>query len=368
MLLTDALATLVREARDMVTLSVYIDGRVADPVMRTRWRTELQNAIEATRAQIPDLERQAFLVCETRLEQVLAQFDGAIGAPGFVAFVTPDQVRFAEPVATPMPTMVFWSRGARVAPYVRALEHERPVLAVIAGSREARMYKWHTGALTRLDSVLAHDHREDGEVPDRARTASDGGGHRNVRGATGADELDRLQEADLQRLASDTAVQIADHVGNSGWVVLGGAREVVPRVLAALPKGLADRTTVSTHMKCKATTTEIRDAVSEGAAALRHAREERLVSQLVERLHKSSRAAVGLESTLAAIELGAVEELLLTQSAWVAHPFEVEEVVSGVLMQGGVVEHVDGSAAHTLDSEGGGVGALLRFPLPATAA
>jgi hypothetical protein len=34
------------------------------------------------------------------------------------------------------------------------------------------------------------------------------------------------------------------------------------------------------------------------------------------------------------------------------------------MMQGGVVEHVDGEAARTLDVAGGGVGALLRFPAP----
>ncbi len=364
MLGTDALVTLVRESHDVVTLSVYVDGRVTDPAMRTRWRTELQNALDVTRSGVPDLERQAFLVCETRLEQALSQFDGAIGAPGFVAFITPDQVRFAEPVATPMPTIAFWSRGARVAPYVRALEHERPVVAVITGSREARLYEWHTGTLTRLDSVLSRDSTE-GEAPDRARTANDSdGGHRNVRGATGRDEAQRQKEADLHRLIGDTVDRVAHHVGNSGWVVLGGAKDVVPRLLTALPQSLAERTLVHPGMRSKATLSEIRDAVHDGAARLRHAREQRLVSELVERMHKNSRATVGLAPTQSAIRHGAVEELLLTQAAWIAHPKEVENVVSGTLLQGGIVEHVDGEAARTLDAQGGGIGALLRFPTP----
>jgi stalled ribosome rescue protein Dom34 len=85
----------------------------------------------------------------------------------------------------------------------------------------------------------------------------------------------------------------------------------------------------------------------------------------VERAHaKTVRATVGLETTRSAIEMGAVEELLLTQAAWAKHPGEVEGVVSGTLMQGGLVEHVDGDAARTLDAEGGGIGALLRFPTP----
>jgi len=364
MLSSDALVALVRESHDVVTLSVSIDGRVSDPVMRTRWRTELQNALDAARAGVPPLEREAFLLCETRLEQVLSRFDGAIGAPGFIAFVTPDQVRFAERVGTPMPTAVFWSRGARVAPYVRALEHERPVLAVIGGSREVRLYRSHLGTLERLEAVVARDIRGDSEAADRARTASDAGGHRNVRGATGADDMRRVQEASLQRLVADTVERITEHAGNSGWVVLGGAKDVVPRLLAALPRAVAERTLVHPGMRSKATLAEIRTAVNDGGARLRQAREQRLVSELVERAHKNARATVGLIRTRAAIELGAVEELLVTATAWAEYPREVEQVIAGTLMQGGAVEHVEGDAARQLDSEAGGVGALLRFAAP----
>lgn len=362
MLGTDALVTLVRESHDVVTLSVYIDGRVTDPAMRTRWRTELQNALDTARAGVSPLEREAFLICETLLEQALSRYDGALGAPGFVAFVTPDAVRFAEPVATPMPTIAFWSRGARVAPYVRALEHERPVLAVVSGSREMRLYRWHIGTLQRLDSVQARDVLGDGEAPARARTASDAGGHRNVRGATGADDVQRVQEAELHRLVNDTVQRLVQEAGHSGWVVLGGAKDVVPRLLAALPRQVAERTLVHPGLRSKATLSEIRTAVEEGATRLRHAREQRLVSQLVERAHKSARATVGLIPTREALALGAVEELLLTPRAWAAHPADVEAVVSGTLRQGGAVEHVDGDAARTLDAEGNGIGALLRFP------
>ncbi len=369
MLGTDALSTLVRESHDVVTLSVYIDGRVTDPAMRTRWRTELQNALDTARSGVPAFEREAFLICETRLEQALSRFDGAIGAPGFVAFITPDQVRFAEQVATPMPTIAFWSRGARVAPYVRALEHERPVIAVIAGSRETRLYRWHTGTLIRLDSVeTARDVRAEGDAPDRARTASDAGGHRNVRGATLTDNLQRVEDAQVHRLVNETVERIAQHAGQSGWVVLGGAKDIVPRILTALPRAAAERTLVHQGLRSKATLSDIREAVQDGAARLRHAREQRLVSELVERAHANARATVGLGPTQSAIEMGAVEELLLTPTAWNTHPREVERVVSGTLMQGGAVEHVDGEAARTLDVEGGGIGALLRFPTPAVAA
>jgi hypothetical protein len=365
MLGTDALAALVRDTHDVLTLSVYIDGRVSDPAMRTRWRTELENALDVVRAAVPPLEREPLLLCETRLEQVLARFDGAIGAPGFVAFITPDQVRFAEPLATAMPTIAFWSRGVRVAPYVRALEHERPVVAAVGGSREVRLYKWHTGALERLAPVLAHDVKAEFEAPDRARTASSAaGGHRNVRGVTAADELRRLEDESRARLVAETVARLVDAAGASGWVVLGGARDVVSRVLSGLPRGVAERTLVHPGLRSKATVPDVRAAVEEGAGQLRRAREQRRVSELVERAHQNARATMGLVPTRAAIELGAVEELLLTPRAWAAHPAEVEQVVSGALRQGGAVEQLDGEAARLLDVEGGGVGALLRFPAP----
>ncbi len=366
MLGSDALVNLVRETHDMVTLSVYIDGRVSDPAMRNRWRTELQNALDAVRSGVPPLERQPFLVCTTRLEQALSRIDGAIGAPGFVAFITPDQVRFAEAVSTPMPTIAFWSRGARVAPYVRALENERPVIAVISGSREARLYRWHTGSLTRLEAVVIREARDE-DAPDRHRSTGDSAGHRNGRGSSTADDVRRVHEAQLHRLINDSCDRAVHYAGNNGWIVLGGAKDVVPRLLSALPKAAAERTLVYPGMGSKATIAEIREAVQDGAARLRHAREQRLVSELVERAHakQNPRATVGFETTRSAIELGAVEELLLTQRAWALHPGEVESVVSGTLMQGGLVEHVDGEAARTLDAEGDGIGALLRFPAPA---
>ncbi len=365
MLGTDALVNLVRESHDMLTLSVYIDGRVTDPAMRTRWRTELQNALDVTRTGVPPLEREAFLVCATRLEKALSGFDGAIGSPGFVAFITPDKVRFAESVATPMPTIAFWSRGARVAPYVRALEHERPVIAVISGSREARLYKWHTGTLSRLEAVVVGEQGEE-ETPSRSRSNGDAAGHHNGRGSSASDDLQRVHDAQLQRLIADTVERVVQHAGNSGWIVLGGARDVVPRLLEGLPRSAAERTLVHPGMSSKATIADIHAGVIEGATRLRHAREQRLVSELVERAHakKNGRATVGLARTQSAIELGAVEELLLTRTAWSTHPGEVEQVVSGTLMQGGLVEHVDGDAARTLDAEGGGIGALLRFSTP----
>ncbi len=365
MLGTDALVNLVRESHDMLTLSVYIDGRVTDPAMRTSWRIEVQNALDAARTGVPPVEREAFLVCATRMEQALSRFDGAIGSPGFVAFVTPDQVRFAESVSTPMPTIAFWSRGARVAPYVRALEHERPVIAVVSGSREARLYKWNAGTLSRLETLIVGDQ---GQVasPSRSRGNGDAAGHHNGRGSSASDDLQRVHDAQLHRLISDTVDCVVQHAGNGGWVVLGGAKDVVPRVMEALPRTVAQRTLVHPGMSSKATIADLRDGVVEGATRLRHAREQRLVSELVERAHatKNARATVGLERTRSAIELGAVEELLLTRTAWATHPAEVERVVSGTLMQGGLVEQVDGDAARTLDAEGGGIGALLRFPTP----
>jgi len=364
MLSTDALVALVRESHDVATLSVFIDGRVSDPVMRTRWRTELQSALNAARTSVPPLEREAFLLCETRLEKVFLQFDGAIGAPGFIAFVTPDRVRFAERVGTPMPTAAFWSRGARVAPYVRALEHERPVLAVIGGSREVRLYRSHLGTLERLEPVTAHDARADGEAPDRARTANDAGGHRNVRGATAADDLARVQESSTQRLVADTVERVVSLAGQTGWVVLGGAKDMVPRLLTALPRAVAERTLVHPGLRSKATVADIRTAVHEGGARLRGAREQRLVSELVVRANANARATLGLVTTRAAIALGAVETLLVTASAWAEHPRDVEQVISGTLLQGGAVEHVEGDAARELDAVADGVGALLRFAAP----
>lgn len=358
MISSDALVALLRDSQGVPTLSVYVDGRMHDPAMRVRWRTELQHALDAAVPSVPAAEHAAFAKALTHLEKELTRFDGAIGAPGFVAFVTEKGVLAAELVAATMPTVAIWGHSAQVTPYVKALAYERPVFAVIAESREARLYRWLGGELTALDVLEAAEHRQEGE---RARTANEGGGHRNVRGATGADELQRLHDAEVNRLVHDVVARVTQRAGTTGWVVLSGAKDIAPKILHALPKQFADRALELHGLGGRSSAAEIRAAVDDGATQLRNARDARLVAELVERAHKHARARIGLEAVASAIDSGAVGELLLTEAAWSLHPREVEGVVAGTLLHGGVVELVEGAAAKTLDAEGGGVGALLRF-------
>jgi hypothetical protein len=358
---SDALVALLRNSQGVPTLSVYIDGRMHDPAMRTRWRTELQHALDAVRPSVPDSEHAAFASALKHLERELTRFDGAVGAPGYVAFVNGDGVLAAELVAAAMPTVAMWGHSAQVTPYVKALAYERPVFAVVAESREARLYQWLAGELTMLEVIEATDHRQEGEAPHRARTANDGGGHRNVRGATGADELQRLHDAEINRLVHNVVASLSQRAGTTGSVVVSGAKDVAPKILHGLPKQLADRSMELHGIGGRSTPAEIREAVGDAAAQLRQARDAKLVAALVERAHKHARARIGLEAVASAIDSGSVGELLLTEAAWSLHPEQVEGVVAGALLHGGVVELVEGDAATTLDAEGGGVGALLRF-------
>jgi hypothetical protein len=106
----------------------------------------------------PHAGRVAFEECVTLLEDRLARLAGAgaIGAPGWVAFITRTGVRLAEPVATPVPTLAVWGTGMCLTPYVRALKQARPVVVVVADARKARIYRCVAGALTRAETIQAH--------------------------------------------------------------------------------------------------------------------------------------------------------------------------------------------------------------------
>lgn len=361
MLSHSELLELDRSLRGSRVLSVYIDGNAPDPAKRAVWRRRLENSITDLRRSLesaPHAEREAFEQCVRLLWQRLATIRGAIRAPGFVAFIAEDGVRYADVLPSPTPTLVAWETGARVAPYVRALKQQRPVIIAMVDHRRARLYRYRFGALEELETLRARAHVGPME---RMEGRPSSLFHPGTRGATGADEADRVLRSGHERMLSELAGRLVALAGEDGWIVIGGTPQPAKAAARALPAQIAPRSQVMPSLELRSTRAEIARAAARGASLLRGARDREQVAELIDRAAAGGAGTAGVEPTLDALHAGAVEALFFSQRFLEQHAAEAEAAIREAFDQDASVEEVTGTAATRLDAEAGGMAARLRF-------
>lgn len=365
MLTWPELIALERTLRDDEVLTVYLDGQVDDHTERRAWHVRLHQALRDLRtwlADSPDDERQRFERCVQHLESELSVVNGALGAPGWCAFVTPDRVHHAGALPVPVPTLTVWASGVSVAPYVRALKQHRPVLVALADAKHVALYRYQGGVLEELEGVRS---RAPGEHGRRMGAPPAQGMHTGVRGGTGHDEGQR-EQADLTgKMLKSAARRLSRLAGLDGWVVAGGLPIPAGRLIEALPRRLAARTMRLESLDVHAAEPDIRRAAEDAASALRNATDLDRVEKIAVLASKGGRAAIGAADTRAALDQGRVRELYVTHRNLLDHPSETESAVRAALDQDAVVEEVSGTAAERLDALGG-YAARLHSPLTKT--
>jgi hypothetical protein len=149
-------------------------------------------------------------------------------------------------------------------------------------------------------------------------------------------------------------------------VVLTGNGQLTHAVMERLPNTLAARTVVER--------TEATDAVDEhtiaraaaaGVDALERRRQSECVAQAIDGAFSGGRGALSVEATKAALAERCVQDLYFTERLAQQMPDELEVMIAIAFEQSARSEVVrDPATAERLDREGGGIGALLRFPAP----
>jgi hypothetical protein len=363
MLTHTELLSLSNLLRDEHVLSVYIDGTSHDPARQHAWRVQLDHSLEAARRSLtsaPHAERAAFEGCVALLDERLARLGvtGAIGAPGWVAFITPSKVHLAEAAPAPMPTLAVWSTGICLTPYVRALKQTRPVVVVVADARKARIYRYAAGTLESPETIHAHAVTE---PPSHMGAPPQRGFHGGTRGATGEAAEERALAAGTTRMVADVVRTASELAGLDGWIVAGGIPRVATRLAHAIERvaeGRVQRVELDVH----ATDAQVAAAARDGASALRDAADLRAVEEIIAAAEHTGPAAIGPEATGYALEQACVRELYLSESYVRDHPLAAEQAVRAALAQDAVVEEVSREVASRLDAHEG-VGARLRYPL-----
>jgi hypothetical protein len=350
------LAELYRSYRNEPVLSIYLDTDQHDFAERGKWRLELKNQLAEQRGEAGD--ENAFDRALAHLEEMLTpDGNGFLPGRGWVGFATADERIYAEAVPVPMPNLVRWETGMRVAPYARALKQSRPVVAVLIDSRHARLLRYKEGALTQRDELEAETYLGDITDVNVAKRASDFSG---VRGQTGTDAAQRFLEVERDRLVARVAEEVRTEAGREGVVVLGGST----RTVDSLHKELSDieerRVLRVPSLSFDLTDAELRGKVETAASQISAGDERRILDRLLERAQPDGDACLGDELTERALLEMRVETLVVSETLRKEKPDRADHLEGAAWEQGAEVIELSRDAATELD-RAGGVGALLRY-------
>jgi hypothetical protein len=349
-----------RSLRNERVLSVYIDGSATDPAVQRAWRLQLEHSIADLRKWLdgsPQNERAQFERCVSLLDAAIAGFDPGIGSPGWAAFITSAGVREAHPLPVPAPTLAVWSTGPSLAPYVRALKENHPVVVVVADARRATIYQYRVGKLDRVETVRAH-HAID--RPTHMGTPARQGFHVGTRGTAGHDSAQRELLSGRDRMLAETVDRIGALAGDDGWILVGGIKRVVARLMEQLAPIATHRAREVGSLDVHASEAIVAEVARVGASALRNEFDARRLDDIANEAGAHGSGALGPSSVRLALDNACVRELYVTHGYVENHAAEAEAAVRIALEQDAAIEEVSGKAAERLDKLGG-MAAGLRF-------
>ncbi len=282
----------------------------------------------------------------------------------------------AYPLAVPVRNLVHISDRPSVKPLAALLDNYGGYGVVLVDKQGARLFFFHMGELREQEGVL-------GENVKRAKHGAGGSTVPGRRGASAASRtVDEVVDRNIKE-AVDFSVHFfeANHVRR---VLVGGTDENVKLFVHQLPKAWQSLVMGTFPMSMTATHNDVRTRALELGMQAEAEREKRLVGRLEDLNAKAGGAVVGLEATIAAVNEGRVQTLLISDgfrknayrcksTGWLTtRPEEVcngeEDVekvydvvdllVNQVMRSGGDVEVI--LSTEQLDRLGS-IGAILRY-------
>lgn len=363
MLTHQELVELYRSYRETPILSVYLDGKVSDFAERKAWRRrfdhEAGHARKLARARSDEPSQDLEAALEL-IEAELDGFDNFLPDRGWVGFATSDGVIHSGAVRVPMPDLVRWEKGIRVAPYVRALKQERLVLTVLVDSRRARIFEYRGGELGEPENLNAETFL--GDLTDM-NVSKRPTAHSGVRGKTGTDAAQNFLEVGSRKMMKKLGEMIHERVGSDGHLVIGGTPEAVSHAVEQVPGNLSDRMIERSSLRLEMSEVEVRKELESAASELNQSLQLKLLDDVVDQARSGGRGALGADPVEQALREARVDTLLLSRGFMNASPDYADHLVGAAFEQHAEVEELSTEGAARLDSDGEGVAARLRYTL-----
>lgn len=363
MLNQEELVDLYRTHRETPVLSVYLDGKAGDFADRKTWRRRFDQEVTQARKLARAETDEADAGLEKALAHISAEldaFDNFLPDRGWVGFATPDGVVQSGSVRVPMPDLVRWEKGIRVAPYVRALKQERLVLTVLVDSRRARIFEYRGGELGEPENLNAETFL--GDLTD-VNVSKRPTNHSGVRGKTGTDAAQNYLGVGSRKMMKKLGQQVHDRLGTDGHLVIGGTPEAVTQALEQVPGQLNGRMIRRTALRVEMTDAEVISELEAAASELNQSLQLGLLEDVVDQARSGGRGALGADPVEKALREARVDTLLLSRNFMAASPDYADHLVGAAFEQHAEVEELSTEGAARLDSEGEGVAARLRYTL-----
>jgi hypothetical protein len=288
----------------------------------------------------------------------LDSFESFLPGKGFVAFATSGKLIHAENLPVQVPTLVRWESGVRVSPYIRGLKQLRPMITTLVDKRRARVFRYREGEITEVADLRADTFM--GDISESA-TSPRPGKTSGSRGETGTDTAKRILEVGTERMLKEAKELVTDQANWESFVLLGGEREAVAALRPMLTGVKESRILENPSLWVDMSPAEVKEATRAGASALSRRRQTELLDQVMERTYSRGNGCLGGKETVAALEAGSVDILILSKGFVAANPDYADRCVAQAFEQGADVRVFGSVPSERLDEVGGGIGARLRF-------
>jgi peptide chain release factor subunit 1 len=343
------------------TLTLYLDVDQTNPANRKRqFETRLHDLLRQLKtAHADDTDLPG--AC-TDVAEIVKRIEPA-GKTLVLARHPNLGVTFRKLLHLPLPTGVYWSKGAFLRPLIEALDEHERFGVVLVDQKRARLLTVFLGEIEEHRGLIS-------EVPPRPESPSSDRLRSQPRMERRHDESVsshvRMVATELARLLDQLEVD---------RLIVGGAVEVGSELVRQLPKRLRGRLVELLPIPIGAAAEEILARTSEVQLRIERAAELEVVRDLLKEVRKGGRAVAGLSATLDAINQGRVWKLVYLQGLSLEggvcsgcnvlvdpadercplcgepvarESLMVDRMARTVLERGGHVEMVDGPAAEAL--------------------
>jgi hypothetical protein len=326
------------------------------------WRTELRNGLSSVLAAAAELDhetRTALRATADRIGERLGNHDRGLprGEAGFVEVALDGGgERWWSTHLPPQPgTSARFAEEPVVAPLLPLVERGAEHGVALVSAERVRLLEWAPGSIEQVESwelsVFSRDWRER-KAP---RTADPARGQGVS--AAGHDQFGERLAENRERFLGECGGLATRRAADRGWgqlLVFGP-----PEHAAAFQHGAGSSPSPSIEPVAEADLISVPDGrlearIGEAIERLAAERERALVGRALDEWRGGNRGAFGVEETLAALNEGRVEHLVLDGVN------AAEALARGALLSSARISTVSGEAAEML-APAEGVAALLRY-------